>query len=86
MQLMPLLRAVTAAWRVWIPALAAALLSLPALAGVLPEDRADVLYHRYQGGGITIQGPSVLIRKKIGDSLSVPAGWASLPGRTGDRG
>ncbi len=46
-----------------------------ALAGVLPEDRADVLYHRYQGGGITIDGPSVLVRKKIGQSFSVAANY-----------
>src|SRR5438132_835501 len=43
----------------------------PALAGVLPDDRTDVLYHRYQGGGITIQGPSVLIQKKITDNFAV---------------
>lgn len=28
------------------------------------------MYHRYEGGGITIQGPSVLIRKKVGDNFS----------------
>jgi len=42
----------------------------PAIADVLPDDRADVLYHNYTGGGITIQGPSVLVRKKVGDNLS----------------
>jgi hypothetical protein len=46
------------------------LAAAPALAGVLPEDRADAMYHRYEGGGITIQGPSVLIRKKVGDNFS----------------
>jgi len=40
-------------------------------AGVLPDDRADALYHRYQGGGIQIQGPSILLRKKLGDSVSL---------------
>lgn len=40
-------------------------------AGVLPEDRADVLYHLYDGGGVTIDGPSILVRKKVGKSLSV---------------
>jgi hypothetical protein len=40
-------------------------------AGVLPDDRADALYHRYEGGGIQIQGPSILLRKKIGDSVSL---------------
>ncbi|HKT74230.1 MAG TPA: DUF3570 domain-containing protein [Steroidobacteraceae bacterium] len=47
----------------------------PVVAGVLPDDRADVLYHRYQGGGITIQGPSVLVRKKVGDNFSLSAGY-----------
>ena len=42
-----------------------------ATAGVLPEDRADVLYHLYDGGGVTIDGPSVLVRKKVGKSISV---------------
>ena len=41
-----------------------------ALAGVLPEDRADVLYHLYDGGGVQIDGPSVLVRKQIGKSVS----------------
>jgi hypothetical protein len=51
------------------------LIGAPALAGVLPEDRADVLYHRYEGGGITIQGPSVLVRKKVGDNFSFSANY-----------
>lgn len=40
-------------------------------AGVLPDDRADALYHIYDGGGVTIDGPSVLVRKKVGKSVSV---------------
>ncbi|TLY97847.1 MAG: DUF3570 domain-containing protein [Gammaproteobacteria bacterium] len=47
----------------------------PALAGVLPEDRADVMWHLYKGGDITIQGPSVLVRKKVGDNLSLSANY-----------
>lgn len=39
-------------------------------AGVLPDDRSDVLYHLYDGGGVQIDGPSVLVRKKVGKSLS----------------
>ena len=42
-------------------------------AAVLPEDRADVLYHSYDGGGISINGPAVLVRKSLGDSFSVSA-------------
>lgn len=46
-----------------------------AQAGVLPEDRADILYHRYDGGGVTIDGPSVLVRKKFADKVSVAANY-----------
>ena len=41
-----------------------------AYAGVLPEDRADILYHLYDGGGVEIDGPSVLVRKQVGKSTS----------------
>jgi hypothetical protein len=40
-------------------------------AAVLPEERADLLYHSYDGGGAEIDGPSILLRKNIGDSVSV---------------
>ena len=40
-------------------------------AAVLPEERADLLYHKYDGGGAEIDGPSVLVRKNVGDSVSV---------------
>ncbi|WP_239923682.1 DUF3570 domain-containing protein [Agaribacterium haliotis] len=51
--------------------LAALFLSVSASATVLPEDQSEVLYHRYQGGGITIDGPSVLVRKGFKDKVSV---------------
>jgi hypothetical protein len=41
-----------------------------AYAGVLPDDRADALYHLYDGGGVEIDGLSILVRKKAGKSLS----------------
>ncbi|MBX2809004.1 MAG: DUF3570 domain-containing protein [Cellvibrionaceae bacterium] len=47
------------------------LLSSWAYSGVLPEERADLLYHSYDGGGVTIAGPSVLVRKNINDKYSV---------------
>ena len=46
-----------------------------ARAGVLPDDRADVLFHRYSGGGMTIEGPSILVRKKIGDHVSLSGNY-----------
>lgn len=42
-----------------------------AAAGVLPEDRTDILYHLYDGGGVTIDGPSLLMRKQVGKNVSV---------------
>ncbi len=62
----------------WKYALAAAvLLGLPlgAMAAVLADDRADAMYHRYEGGGITIQGPSVLVRKKMAEKYAVSANY-----------
>ena len=45
------------------------------VAGVLPEDRADVLLHSYDGGGVTIQGPSLLVRKQFAQKFSVSANY-----------
>jgi len=47
----------------------------PAGAAVLPDDRADALYHRYDGGGVTIDGPSLLVRKKFAEQYSVSANY-----------
>jgi hypothetical protein len=44
-------------------------------AGVLPEDRADVLFHSYSGDGVTIQGPSVLVRKQFAGKFSASANY-----------
>jgi Protein of unknown function (DUF3570) len=53
----------------------AAMLAPAARAAVLPDDRADVLYHRYDGGGVTIDGPSLLVRKKFAEKYSVTANY-----------
>ena len=37
---------------------------------VLPEGRADILYHAYDGGGVTVDGPSVLVRKGYKEKVS----------------
>jgi hypothetical protein len=47
----------------------------PAAAGVLPEDRADVLFHSYDGGGVTIEGPSLLVRKQFASKFSASANY-----------
>ena len=43
-------------------------------AAILPEDRSDVMYHGYDGGGLQVDGPSVLVRKGFKDKVSV---WAN---------
>ncbi|MFA7553032.1 MAG: DUF3570 domain-containing protein [Spongiibacteraceae bacterium] len=50
-------------------------LNLSSQAAVLPEDRADIMYHRYEGGGVTIDGPSLLIRKDFASTVSVSANY-----------
>jgi hypothetical protein len=62
-----------------IRALALALLAItlatPSESAVLPDDRADVLYHRYDGGGVTVDGPSLLVRKSFAEKYSVAANY-----------
>ncbi|MFC4698753.1 DUF3570 domain-containing protein [Glaciecola siphonariae] len=50
-------------------------LAWQASAAVLPQDRSDIMYHRYEGDGVTIDGPSVLLRKKVGNHVSVSANY-----------
>ncbi|PCJ44009.1 MAG: hypothetical protein COA99_07520 [Moraxellaceae bacterium] len=47
--------------------------SVASFAAVLPKERADVMFHSYDGGGVTINGPSVLVRKNYLDKYSVTA-------------
>jgi hypothetical protein len=44
-------------------------------AGVLPDDRADLFYSKYSGGGMDITGTSVLVRKKITEDFAVEANY-----------
>ncbi len=49
---------------------ALAVLAGAARAGVLPEDRTDALYHYYNGDNVEIDGPSLLVRKNIKETVS----------------
>lgn len=51
------------------------LVTVQASGAVLPQERADVMYHSYQGGGMSIDGPSILLRKQIGNHVSVSANY-----------
>lgn len=40
-------------------------------AAVLPDERTDLLYHSYDGGGVEVNGPSVLVRKHTSTNSSI---------------
>jgi len=42
-------------------------------AATLPEDKAEVLYHSYDGGGVKANGPALLVRKSLLDKVSLSA-------------
>lgn len=44
-----------------------------ALAATLPEDKAEVIYHVYDGGGVKATGPALLVRKSLFDRVSLSA-------------
>lgn len=62
-------------WLQLWPALGVFLFSSPLFALVLPEDRADALYHSYDGGGVSVDGPSVLVRKGYKEKVSAYANY-----------
>jgi hypothetical protein len=51
--------------------LGGALPSTPVVAVTLPEDTAEAMYHLYDGGGLTAQGPALLVRKSVLDKVSL---------------
>ena len=63
--------------RLWIALIVLLCLLAPLLllAAVLPEDRLDALYHSYNGGGVEVDGPSIIWRKKFGSYSSISANY-----------
>jgi Protein of unknown function (DUF3570) len=55
--------------------IAAVVLVRTAGAAVLPDDRADLFWSKYSGGGMNITGESVSVRKKITENLAVEANY-----------
>ena len=43
----------------------------PARAVTLPADRAEAMFHVYNGGGVTATGPAFLVRKSLADKVSL---------------
>jgi hypothetical protein len=56
-------------------ALAALSIMCVAGAAVLPDDRADLFWSQYKGGGMDITGESVLVRKKFSEQFAVEANY-----------
>jgi len=57
-------------------AVAAALLLVRATsADVLPDDRADLFYSKYSGGGMDITGESALVRKKFTENFALEGSY-----------
>jgi len=44
-------------------------------AAVLPEDRADAMFHSYDGGGVQVTGPALLVREGFADTVSLSASY-----------
>ncbi len=49
--------------------------SMSVNAEVLPEERADIGYHYYDGGGVEVDGATLLVRKNFGAKYSVYSGY-----------
>ena len=47
----------------------------PAIAVDVPADRAEAMFHLYDGGGLSAVGPAVLVRKKLADRVSASASY-----------
>jgi hypothetical protein len=42
-------------------------------AATLPEDKAEAIFHVYDGGGVKATGPALLVRKSLADKVSLQA-------------
>ena len=58
-----------------LPGLVPSLVAGQAAAATLPEDRSELIYHTYDGGGVKANGPALLVRKSIADRVSLSAGY-----------
>ena len=59
---------------IWIIAgITTMIAALPLTAAVLPEERFDALFHHYNGGGLTVEGPALQASKQVGSNASFSA-------------
>ncbi len=52
-----------------------AAVTAPLAAAPLPENKAEFNYHVYSGDHVQVHGPAVLVRKTLGHSVSIGAGY-----------
>jgi len=64
---------VIAHWRELLAGLMAGSAATQASGAVLPEDKAEAIFHIYEGGGVKADGPAFLVRKSIADRVSLAA-------------
>ncbi|MCP5272800.1 MAG: DUF3570 domain-containing protein [Burkholderiaceae bacterium] len=67
--------AATSLWRRALAWLGGLLAVAPAAAVDVPADRAEAMFHVYDGGGMTASGPAFLVRKKLADRVSASASY-----------
>lgn len=68
-----LVKAVLRRWRELLGTALAGSAATQASGAALPEDKAEMLYHVYDGGGVKARGPALLVRKSIADKVSLSA-------------
>ena len=62
-------------WR-WLAGLLGGLLAAGGARAVdVPEDRAEAMFHSYSGGGVTANGPALLVRKSVADRISLTGSY-----------
>jgi hypothetical protein len=60
-------------WRALLGTAMAGGAATSASGATLPEDRAELMFHSYDGGGVKANGPALLVRKSIADRVSLSA-------------
>jgi Protein of unknown function (DUF3570) len=68
-----LARALQQRWRELLGGTLAGTAATGAGAATLPADKAETIYHVYDGGGVKADGPALLVRKSVLDRVSLSA-------------
>jgi hypothetical protein len=72
-RLLALVRRLKERWRELLGGTMAGTAATGAAAATLPADKAEAIYHVYDGGGVKADGPALLVRKSLADKVSLSA-------------